>query len=445
MISTFVKPVWLGYSQTGGPANLRIDELGGRLLIIGGRADEMAAVLAYASREAGFKPLILDMDGQLSSKISGYFTPHRLSDVLYDLYRIDEGEPRAHGELLSSAYTAALDLTFEEEAILDAALQNMAAQNDMASPPAVYDALSGVEGFRGFYVDKLKGRIGTLKSLDAADSASVAQLLSHPDGAIVDLSGSVMPRAAELGAALFIAKLVSMISATPPGDRPSYLLVGGVHRVFRALPRSLHGNRLLTAMLESPLPSVFASDQVHALSQLVVEACPTRILSADAWNQAEREKRRWSSGQQGAPNRADRPLPPAAPAVLPNSFVLQHGFYGSSQPFVARPFEAKAASRKEVAEVEAKPAGDEPPGGPDLDPALAKRVLQEARAYDSPSMTSLISYLSAEFPKEAIQKAIDGLEKGGFVKLSPREQKSGRTMLSLELTQKGTELLGRLA
>jgi len=447
MISTYGKTVWLGYSQTGGAANLRMDELGGRLLLLGGRADEMAALLAYASREAGSKPLILDMDGYLSSKVSGYFAPHRLSDVLYDLYRMDEGEPRAHGELISSAYTTALDLTFEEEAILDAAMQQLAAQDTMASPPVVYDALSGVEGFRGFYIDKLKGRIGTLKSLDAADSVSVAQLLSHPEGAIVDLSRSGMPRAAELGASLFIAKLIAAFHATSSSERPSFILVNGVHRIFRALPKSLHGNRLFTAMLDSPLVGVFASDQSQALSPQVVEACPTRILSADAWNQIEREKRRCSNPGYGGANRWDRPTPPAPPPVLPNSFVLQHGFYGSSQPFVPRPFEAKASLRKEEVDVgeKAKPAGKEPPGGIDADPALTKRILQEVKAYDSPSMMSLVSYLSAEFPKDAIQKAIDCLEKGGFVKLSPKGQKSGRTMLTLALTQEGSDLLGRLA
>ena len=81
----------------------------------------------------------------------------------------------------------------------------------------------------------------------------------------------------------------------------------------------------------------------------------------------------------------------------------------------------------------------------DADPALGKRVLQEVEAYDSPSMPSLVSYLSAEFPKDQVQRAIDSLEKGGFVKLSPKEQKSGRAMLTLELTERGTELLGRLA
>jgi hypothetical protein len=435
MISTFLRPVWLGYSQTGGTASLRMDELGGKLLLLGGRANEMAALLAYASREAGFRPLILDTDGRLFSQVSGYFAPHRLSDVLYDLYRMDEKRPRAHGELLSSAYTAALDLTFEEEAILDAAMQRLAVEDNMASPPVVYDALSGVEGFRGFYVDKLKGRIGTLKSLDAADSVSVRQLLAGGEGSIVDLSSSVMPRAAELGAALLIAKLIITI-ASASQDRPTFILLNGAHRVFKGLYRTQHGNRLLTAMLSAPFTSVFASDQSQALSPQLAEACPTKILSADAWNQLEREKRRWSYGATGSPNRGGRQLPlapPVPPAVLPNSFVLQHGFYGSSQPFVARPFEAKASGRKEGDDgAELQQTGEEPPAEEvDADPALTKRILQEVRGYDSPSMMSLVSFLSAEFPKDAIQKAIDSLEKGGFVKLAPKEQKSGRTMLSL--------------
>ena len=44
-----------------------------------------------------------------------------------------------------------------------------------------------------------------------------------------------------------------------------------------------------------------------------------------------------------------------------------------------------------------------------------------------------------------LEPVIDRLEKGGFVKLSPKQQKSGRAILSLELTKKGIELLGRLA
>jgi hypothetical protein len=448
MISTYLKPVWLGYSQTGGAANLRIDELGGRLLLLGGRANEMAALLVYSSREAGFKPLILDMDGYLSSQVSGYFAPYRLSDILYDLYRMDENGPRAHGELLSSAYTAALDLTFEEEAILDAAMQQLAAQDNMASPPVVYDALSGVEGFRGFYVDKLKGRIGTLKSLDAADSVSVKQVLAHPEGAVVDLSDSGMPRAAEFGAALLLAKLIVTIGSTPPYDRPTFMLLNDAHHVFKALHRIQHGNRLLTAMLEAPVTSVFASDEGQAMSSQLVEACPTRILSADAWNQLEREKRRSNYWNYSSANRGDRPWQPTPPAVLPNSFVFQHGFYGSSQPFVARPFEARASVRKEDVDNGApiQPAEAQPPGGEvDADPVLTQRILQEIKAYDSPSMPSLVSYLSAEFPKDAVQEAIDDLEKGGFVKLLPKSQKSGRTMLSLALTPQGIELLGRLA
>jgi len=441
MISTYLKPVWLGYSQTGGAANLRIDELGGRLLLLGGHADEMAALLAFASREAGFNPIVLDLDGRLSSRVSGYFSAYRLADILYDIYRLEEGCPRAHAELLASAYTAALDLTFEEEAIMDAALQKLASEDSMASPPAVYDALTGVEGFRGFYVDKLKGRIGTLKSIDAADSASVGQVLNHPEGAIIDLSGLGMPRASELGAVLFIAKLLAKVASKPSIDMPAFVLVNGAHRVFKGLPRTQHGSRLLTAMLESRLTSVFASDQAQALSPLVGEACPTRIISADMWNLLEK-------GRRSSPGRWDKPSPPTVPPVLPNSFVLVHGFYGSLQPFLPRPFEQKASqimlTRSDAAST-TETGAESPPKDVTPEDALTKRILQELKVNDSPSMPSIVGYLSSEFPKEEVQTALDRLEKDGFVRLAPKEQKSGRTMLAIELTPKGVELLGRLA
>jgi len=447
MISTFLKPVWLGYFQTGGAADLRIDELRGRLLFLGGRASEMASLFAYASRDAGLKPLVLDTEGSLVSRVSGYLPSYRLPDILYDLYRMNEDGQRAHGELLASAYTAALDLTFEEEAIMDAAMQQLASQDNMASPPVVYDALSSVEGFRGFYVDKLKGRIGALKFLDAVDSASLAQLLAHHQGAIVDVSGSDMPRAAELGAALLIAKLVATMSSRPPSEGPDFILVNGAHRVFKGFPRIQHGNRLLTALLESRLTSVFSSDQAQVLSPLVGEACPTKILSADVWNHLEVERVRRSSPSQALANHRDRPMPPPTPPVLPNSFVLVHGFYGSAQPFIPRPFEAKTATKRDSGNetTPSVPADAPPPGGDvDADPVMTKRILQEVKAYESPSMPSVIGFLSGEFPKVAIQIAIDSLEREGYVKLSPKEQKSGRTMLAIELTPKGIELPGRL-
>lgn len=441
MISSSLRDVRLGYTQTGGEARLRVEELQGRLLIGGSRAGEMAALLAYASREAGLRPLILDLDGRLCSSVSGYFSTSRLAHILYDLYRMDEAAPRRHGELVASAYAAGLDLTFEEEAIMDAAMQQLASQDNMASPPAVCDALSGVEGFRGFYVDKLKGRIGALKSLDAADSIRLSELLARPEGAVLDLSGPEMPRAAELGAALLVAKLLATVDRVPGQDLPSFVLLGSAHRLFRALPKTLHGNRLFTAMLASPLTWVFASDQLQAMSPPILQACPVRMLSADAWDSLEGERRRWRAQNRPSPVRGDRPLPPPPLVVLPNSFVLEDGFYGVARPFVMRPFEAKAATtpEKDTGSPGTAEAGPPPPGQ-----ELTRRILQEIKAYGSPTIPSLASYLAGEFPKDEVETAIDALEREGCVKLLPKEHRSGRTMLVLQLTPKGEELSRRL-
>jgi hypothetical protein len=287
-----------------------------------------------------------------------------------------------------------------------------------------------------------------LKSLDAADSVSIAKVLAEPAGAIVDLSKSVMPRATEFGAALFIAKLIVATSSISREAQPTFVLLSQAYKIFKAYQRTQHGNRLLTAMLEAPVTSVFSSEERQTLAPQLIEACATRILSADAWIQQEMEKRRWNNTAFRS-SRGDQPPQPAPPAILPNSYVLQHGYYGTVQAFVARPFEpkisvAKAEATNSLNGPEAvKPLNPATASG--SDPALTKRILQEVRAFDSASMQSLVSYLSAEYPKDAIQNAIDDLERGAFLKVQAKTEKSGRMMLSMALTPQGIELLGRLA
>ena len=82
--------LWLGYGQAGGRTSLRHDELGGRLLLLGQKANELAALVAYACREAGLQVLIVDADGSLTEMVSGYFKPYDFTHVLYDVCQLEE-------------------------------------------------------------------------------------------------------------------------------------------------------------------------------------------------------------------------------------------------------------------------------------------------------------------------------------------------------------------
>ena len=101
-----------------------------------------------------------------------------------------------HGQLVASAYIAALDLAPEEEAILGAALQKLSKQNDMATPSSLFDVLGSVEGFRGFYVDKLKGRVGSLKLLETTIVENFGPIMGG--GALVSFASPPYPQAAAL-------------------------------------------------------------------------------------------------------------------------------------------------------------------------------------------------------------------------------------------------------
>ena len=145
---------WLGYPLDRSRGEVGIGGLGDRVLLLGRRAGDLSTLLAFAGSEGGAKLAILDIDSSISPEVHGYFRAFDYRSMLYEAFHL-EGEDGLHGQLVASAYAAALDLAPEEEAILGAALQKLSEQNDLATPSSLYDALGGVEGFRGFYVDKL--------------------------------------------------------------------------------------------------------------------------------------------------------------------------------------------------------------------------------------------------------------------------------------------------
>ncbi len=91
--------LWLGYAPTGGRVSLRHVEMRQRLLVTGRRADEMAALLAYAGREAGLRTIVLDLDGNISDRVSGYCESYDYTCFLYDAFQIEEDEATRHSQL----------------------------------------------------------------------------------------------------------------------------------------------------------------------------------------------------------------------------------------------------------------------------------------------------------------------------------------------------------
>jgi hypothetical protein len=66
------RSVWLGYTRVGGRFAIREDELNGGVALLGQGAKDLAAMLAYSCNEAGLKTAVIDLDGYLSDRVSGY-------------------------------------------------------------------------------------------------------------------------------------------------------------------------------------------------------------------------------------------------------------------------------------------------------------------------------------------------------------------------------------
>jgi hypothetical protein len=410
--------LWLGYAPTGGKVWLGFEELRGKLLISGHSADSVASVFAYVCGQADLKTLVLDADGHLAERISGYFQTYDYSWFIYDAFQFDEEESPRHSQLMAAAYTAALDLSAEEESIMSAAMQQVALRDNRASPAVLFGEVGGVEGFRGFYVDKLKGRIASLRYLEAAENGSFSTLLAL-GSALVTFKSAKYPQAMEVALAVYVAKLVANLPNAKA--KPDVIIINDAHRLFRANPVLHHAARLLTELLDAEITVVLVSDQVHALSDLVLNAFPLKLLSSEVWNNRMRDYRY----QRNAP---------VYEPVLPNAVVIEDGHFGHTRSFIPRMFEVRTSQPRvgPVADATIKQA----------DNRLTALILDDIARYEASTRPSLLGFLSAEYDSEVVKHELDRLEDQQLIRQERKTvRKGGEDMLVYTLTEAGRRLL----
>ena len=398
---------WLGYALDRSRGRVGVRGLGDRVLLLGRQAGELATLFAYAGAEAGLRVAALDVDGSVSPDVCGYFRAFDYRSMLYEAFHL-EGEDATHGQLVASAYAAALDLASEEEAILSASLQKLSAQNDLAAPSALYDAVGGSEGFRGFYVDKLKGRLGALRLLDATRAETFDELMQG--GTLVSFSSAPYPQAAELAASLFLAKTLYLLTA--PAVRPDALLITGAHRLFGGTARFQRAGKLMAALLDAPVPLVLASPLPALLNDRLIESMSVRVYSSEAWN----SRKGWKQS-----------------AALASSYTVCDDRSGVALGFVPRFIRPRRQSA----------------GGLQVDaaasPELTRTILEEISRFESANRQSVVSYLSPQFLAADVGAEMDRLHSQGFLVLEPKRDGGGPKILAYTVTESGRRLLRGLS
>jgi hypothetical protein len=400
-------PIWLGYTLQGRKLHLEMAEVGRGAIILGERASDIGSLFAYACREAGLSTLVIDVVGSMARRVSGYFETYDHNAVLYDSMKIGE-DARQHAQLVASAYALALNLSPLQEAILDAALQEVVAQGPTAGPSALYELVGGVEGFPGWAVEELRGRLAALTPLKVLGEVGVLERCLR-GGCLVDLSGLEPAEAQDVAANLVIAKALYLLQSLE-GVRLDCLIINEAHRLFPHNPNRQAG-RLLLSLLAAPTPRITVSSLPAALHPYLVEGSSLRIYSSELWNRRAGE----------------------AEPVLPNMAVIEHTAYGFHETFIPRGFE---------------PRGARPPGQalrPEENRELEKLILQIIDAGWAPTRLSAAAYLSPHYPRAAIEAAIDRLHQEGYVAIVPAEARPGTRIFALKLTVAGKRYLEELS
>lgn len=406
------RPVRLGYRSSAGRFELNTEDLRRGITILGQGAADLAALVAFACDEAGLRTLVLDIGGTVSGKLSGYIDSYELPHFLYDALRIDEEGTAAtvHGQLAASAYSCALDLSFEQEGIINAAIQIIAAERGVASPAAVADLMvEKNDKFRGRPADRLISRLASLSSLNmVGEAGAVGALLKR--SAVLSFVGAGQPEAVETAAALVIAKLLAILESGEASQvLPDVVIIPQAGRLFRVRPVFRRTERLLASFVASPIPKVFASETMYGLDEHFEETGFIKVHSSAVWN---------ASSQRDD-------------VLLPNMFMVRNHPYGHDVAFVPREFEPRSRP----------PKGTEPVQ-PEAESAdLISQMLLDIDSYEAPTRQSVVAFLSQAYDQGMVERTLDKLQSEGYVVVAQRDLKSGRPMSVLALTEKGRSLL----
>src|SRR3989442_4094052 len=314
--------VWPGHCRTGGRLYLRRAELHPGMNLIGNGVGSLAAVVARACDEAGMKTLVLDFTGRLSERLPDLET-RSFGNFTYDSMRKEE-KASLNAELAASAYTMALNLSFEQEGFLNSAIQSIALEQGVASPASLSDQLNLTGEFRGHTADELKGKLAALRSLNLTGETGVVRKMMEKSS-VASFSAAESHQAAEVAVMLFLAKVLGLsASAAKP---PDVLIVDAANRIFSNLPMTRHGNRLLVTLLSSEMARVFASEATYGLDHHFIETAPTRILSSTLWNEVT-DRKAFVGGLYSPQHAAGRNHAVTTPTFTPNQFLLRDSARG---------------------------------------------------------------------------------------------------------------------
>jgi hypothetical protein len=406
-MSSATSPVWLGFTRMGERFEVDLDDLKGGMAMLGQGANRLAALVAHACHESGLKALLLDMDGGVADALSGYMDEYDVSYFLYDSLRIEDN-PVVHAQLIAGAYSTSLELSFEQEASLNAIAQIIANERGVASPSSLADLIQSPDSAKGRAVDRLRVRLEALRSLNLVGEKDAVRHVVEKS-AVLSFRNAGSPEASETAVALFLAKLLAMLGGGEEAHRPDVMILTEANRLFKERPVFRRNPRFLTSFVSAPLPKVFASDEAYGLDKEYLDTCSVRILSSAAWNE---------TGRGGL-------------VLTPNMFMFQNPSYGASEVFVPRDFEGRKGRARTGASLV-----------PTADEELTKRILEEIAGFEGATRTSLVSFLSSEFDKDILERTFDRLQAEGYIAVTP-QGRSGRTMHGLSLTDKGRTFLGR--
>lgn len=375
----------IGTEISGKHVCLDETDLAESVLFCGKNASLAACWLALECSRKDRKMVVVDLSGIATNTISGYLRTVDVVSFIPDVLKIPEGRIEC-ASCVSSLLSNVLSLPKNQRLILRSAILQIARENGYVTPSSIFDTVDLVDGFKATEKEEVEGKVATFGQIEIfSGEASLDSIVER--SCIVSFSSLNNPHLEDFLACMLTSRVAMILHEVPD----SVVFITGAERLLDFF---------------SPARDIF-------FERYFLSGMHGKVL-ATSWKNYQQHS--WKAFVEIS----DSELPLG-------SLLFEIGGRTTSYPIYAIIPERKVTTPERLI-VEKVHEGN-----------IVHEILKAVSSSSTATRESIVSWLSAEYPRELVVQELDRLVTERFLVLTRLDERG--KLLTLKLTELGKKEL----
>lgn len=360
-------------------------DLAESVFFCGKNASLAACWLALECSRKDRRIVVVDLSGIATDTISGYLRTLDVVSFIPDILKIPEGGIEC-ASCVSSLLSNVLSLPRNQRLILRSAILQIARESGYVTPSSIFDTVDLIDGFRATEKEEVEGKVATFGQIEIFSGEAVLESIVE-SSCIVSFSSIKNPHLEDFLACMLTSRVAVMLHDVPD----AVLFITGVERLLDFF---------------SPARDIF-------FERYFLSGKHGKVLATS-----------WANFQ----NNSGKAFVEMSDSGLPlGSLLVEIGGRSTSAPIFAIIPDRKVTKPERLL-VEKVQGGD-----------IVHEILNAVSSSSNATRESIVSWLSAEYPRELVVQELDRLISERFLVLTRLDERG--KLLALKLTELGKKEL----